>query len=37
MSLIDPRLGEFLAPAAQGSRINVFEIAWGRSPARRNP
>ena len=29
MSLIDPRLGEFLAPAAQGSRINVFEIAWG--------
>ena len=29
MSLIDPRFGEFLAPAAQGSRINVFEIAWG--------
>ena len=29
MILIDPRLGEFLAPAAQGSRINVFEIAWG--------
>ena len=29
MNLIDPRFGEFLAPAAQGSRINVFEIAWG--------
>ena len=29
MSLIDPRFGEFLAPAANGSRINVFEIAWG--------
>ena len=29
MSLIDPRFGEFLAPAAQGSRINVSEIAWG--------
>ena len=29
MSLIDPRFGEFLAPAEQGSRINVFEIAWG--------
>ena len=29
MSLIDPRFGEFLAPAADGSRINVFEIAWG--------
>ena len=29
MSLIDPRFGEFLAPAAQGSRINVTEIAWG--------
>ena len=29
MSLFDPRFGEFLAPAAQGSRINVFEIAWG--------
>ena len=29
MSLIDSRFGEFLAPAAQGSRINVFEIAWG--------
>ena len=29
MSLIDPRFGEFLAPAEQGSRINVAEIAWG--------
>ena len=29
MSLIDPRFGEFLAPAAEGSSINVFEIAWG--------
>ena len=29
MNLIDPRFEEFLAPAAQGSRINVFEIAWG--------
>ena len=29
MSLIDPRFEEFLAPAAQGSRVNVFEIAWG--------
>ena len=29
MSLIDPRFGEFLAPAEQGSRINVSEIAWG--------
>lgn len=29
MSLIDPRFAEFLAPAEQGSRINVFEIAWG--------
>lgn len=29
MSLIDPRFGEFLAPAANGSRINVAEIAWG--------
>ena len=29
MSLIDPRFGAFLAPAAQGSRINVVEIAWG--------
>ena len=29
MNLIDPRFEEFLAPAKQGSRINVFEIAWG--------
>ena len=29
MSLIDPRFAEFLAPAAEGSRINVSEIAWG--------
>ncbi len=29
MSQIDPRFGEFLAPAEQGSRINVSEIAWG--------
>ena len=29
MSLIDPRFGEFLAPASRGSRINVFEITWG--------
>lgn len=29
MSLIDARFGEFLAPAAQGSRINVVELAWG--------
>ncbi len=29
MSLIDPRFGEFIAPAAQGSRINLFEVAWG--------
>ena len=29
MSLIDPRFIEFLAPAAQGSRINISEIAWG--------
>jgi hypothetical protein len=29
MSLIDPRFGEFLTPAEQGSRINVAEIAWG--------
>lgn len=29
MSLIDPRFGEFLAQAAEGSRINVAEIAWG--------
>ena len=29
MSLIDARFGEFLAPAAQGSRIDVVELAWG--------
>ena len=29
MSQVDPRFGEFLAPAEQGSRINVSEIAWG--------
>ena len=29
MSLIDPRFAEFLEQAAQGSRINVAEIAWG--------
>ena len=29
MSLIDPRFEGFLAPAAQGSRINLFEVAWG--------
>ena len=29
MSLIDPRFEEFLAPAAEGSRVNVVEIAWG--------
>lgn len=29
MNLIDSRFGEFLAPAEQGSRINVSEIAWG--------
>ena len=29
MSEIDLRFAEFLLPAAQGSRINVFEIAWG--------
>ena len=29
MNQIDPRFGEFLAPAEQGSRINVSEIAWG--------
>ena len=29
MSLIDPRFAEFLAPAEQGSRINLFEVAWG--------
>ena len=29
MNLIDPRFEEFLAPAKQGTRINVHEIAWG--------
>ncbi len=29
MSLIDPRFADFLAPAEQGSRINLFEVAWG--------
>ena len=29
MTLIDPRFADFLRPAEQGSRINVFEIAWG--------
>ena len=29
MNMIDPRFEEFLAPAKQGSRINVHEIAWG--------
>ena len=29
MNRIDRRYGEFLAPAEQGSRINVVEIAWG--------
>ena len=29
MSLIDDRFEEFLAPAAEGSRVNVVEIAWG--------
>lgn len=29
MSQIDHRFGDFLAPAAEGSRINVAEIAWG--------
>ena len=29
MSQIDPRIGRFLASAAEGSRINVAEIAWG--------
>ena len=29
MSLIDPRFETFLAPAAQGSRVNLFEVAWG--------
>ncbi len=29
MSLIDPRFADFILPATNGSRINVFEIAWG--------
>ena len=29
MSLIDARFEGFLAPAAEGSRVNVFEIVWG--------
>ena len=29
MSLIDPRFEEFLAPAAEGSSVNVVELAWG--------
>ena len=29
MSLIDPRFGDFLLPAGNGSRVNVAEIAWG--------
>ena len=29
MNRLDPRFGDFLAPAAQGSRINVVEIVWG--------
>lgn len=29
MSLIDPRFADLLAPAEQGSRINLFEVAWG--------
>ena len=29
MSQVDPRFGEFLAAAEQGSRINLSEIAWG--------
>ena len=37
MSLIDPRFGEFLAPAEQGSRINVCLDCVGRRPAGRDP
>ena len=37
MTPISYRFEEFLAPAENGSRINVFEIAWGGRPARRNP
>ncbi len=29
MKQIDLRFGEFLAPAAEGSRINLTELAWG--------
>ncbi len=29
MSLIDPRFEEFLAPASKGSRVDVYELAWG--------
>ena len=29
MSLISPRFREFLAPAAQGSAVNLIELAWG--------
>lgn len=29
MNQIDPRFGEFLAPAEEGSRINLTELAWG--------
>ena len=29
LNQIDRRYGEFLAPAEQGSRINVVEITWG--------
>ncbi len=32
LNMIDPRFGEFLAPAAQGSRLNLAEIAWGGVP-----
>ena len=29
MSLIDPRFEGLLAPAAEGSGVNLFELAWG--------
>ena len=29
MSLISPRFREFLAPASQGSAVNLIELAWG--------
>lgn len=29
MSLIDPRFGDFILPARNGSRINLAEVAWG--------